>query len=402
MATVLSTLQNLVNPATVNPAVWGFFLGIIFAWVDLARKYPTTQRYLAGFFSAYFYVFVSACGAAGVTYALAALGISFGNDLFLNKSLQSLLGAGLFIGVISTVAVPTVSQGENTPQLKTLRDFIYDYLNTSINRKLTQRIDREIKKLHNNIIDKERFQNEAEFILQGIHDLTQEEKKKLSMDFTLWGNSGRYSLIIRELVQYRDLDFIIQQLSDENIISQDTWIGEPDDTPEKSKLLEDVQLAVHQFIRKDPSFDRDIYYDIFGMVYNRLGEYAQHQHKPEIAQQYFKHAFYLAERVRKTAKQAEYSYNLGQLALTQKDWGDASKWYIKTISLAAEDTTLSHLMAGANLGLARVYQAEQRPELARKLAEDALKIYRQTNDTNGEQAVHTLLEELKQPPHTAA
>ena len=389
---LLNILLSFLQDQTT--IIIGFLLGGIFAWIDLARKYPTTQKYLYRMTSAYLYTFISAAGASGITYAMQALGVKFTNVATLNNGILSLLGAGLFIGIISTIALPASSQtDEFGPQLKTLRDFVFDYLNVSINRELTQRLEKEIKKLHRNIFDKDRFYDEAEIMLGGIKEIPEEERKQLSAKFLMASNEGKYALVIRELAKYRDIDFIIQQLSDEKIF-QDISFDEANPNQQTGNLLKQIWHTITRFSREEQRITQTLYYDVYGLVYNCFGEYAQKDGKQELAQKYYLKAIALAQKIDHKSQQAVYSGNLGKLVLERKEWGEASKWFFEELALANETNNLS-LLAQAKGGLARVFQAEQRAEQAQQWANEALEIYRRLNDHEQAQMMEFLVKETE-------
>lgn len=112
------------------------------------------------------------------------------------------------------------------------------------------------------------------------------------------------------------------------------------------------------------------------MVLSYLGILAVQNKDYPIAQQYYNEAVLLASDIDSDnfSQQAFYNNLLGELALVIDQLTDARKWFEKAIHKSKEAGISGPAMEGL-YGLARVYKAEGRADLALPLAQDALKVY---------------------------
>jgi tetratricopeptide (TPR) repeat protein len=94
--------------------------------------------------------------------------------------------------------------------------------------------------------------------------------------------------------------------------------------------------------------------------------------------------------------------NLGELALEREKWAEARKWYEQALPLAREIGRVD-LISGAQYGLACVWEAEGRADLALSLAQEALKICERLQHKDLAET-RELVERLrgKQPPSLAS
>ena len=91
--------------------------------------------------------------------------------------------------------------------------------------------------------------------------------------------------------------------------------------------------------------------------------------------------------------QASRSINLGRLALGRQRWAEARQWCEKALQLARE-IGRQNLIASAQHGLARVYEAEGQPNLALPLAQEALAIRERLRSSD--EGTRQLMERLRQ------
>lgn len=110
-----------------------------------------------------------------------------------------------------------------------------------------------------------------------------------------------------------------------------------------------------------------------------LGDIARERKEYDNAERYYRQA---SEQELKTVHKMEHAIcngNLGELALDCKKWAEAGKCFENALH-AARELTFVGLMAKAQAGLARVYEAEGRLDLALSLAHEALAIYERLQD----------------------
>ncbi len=89
---------------------------------------------------------------------------------------------------------------------------------------------------------------------------------------------------------------------------------------------------------------------------------------------YCNEALELSQKLGEKEFQAAILNSLGNIALDRNQWSEARKWFELALPLAKEIAQLI-LIAGIQSGLAGVYEAEERADLALPLAQEALKIY---------------------------
>ena len=88
----------------------------------------------------------------------------------------------------------------------------------------------------------------------------------------------------------------------------------------------------------------------------------------DAAERYYREALELAREQDLKEPQAYISGNLGLLALYREQWAEARQWFEQEFPLAREIGRVS-LIAQAQYGLARVWEAEGRSDLALPLAQ---------------------------------
>jgi len=130
--------------------------------------------------------------------------------------------------------------------------------------------------------------------------------------------------------------------------------------------------ALHTW--RDLSEDKTI-----AVVLNDLGEFARERQDYVAAEKYFREALELARKIEDKNGQATYGGNLGSLALDRQQWAEARQWFEQGLALAQEVGYVKSI-AQAQYGLARVWEAEGRPDLALPLAQEALAIYERLQD----------------------
>lgn len=201
-ATVIARLNILIPLAA----------GALLASIGLAKKYPTAIRYVSRSLSAWAYVVLSAAGAVLVTALMRAMGTTIIQHGMLNCILEGLLGAALFLGIISRLSLPGASGDQLEPGLKTIKDYIYDFLDDSIARRIMQIVESRIKKF-GKTVDKDQLLAEASRLIGGPDKLSAEQKKDLRIRFDEYASKGDYVPIIRILIKYYELDYILEELS---------------------------------------------------------------------------------------------------------------------------------------------------------------------------------------------
>jgi hypothetical protein len=122
-------------------------------------------------------------------------------------------------------------------------------------------------------------------------------------------------------------------------------------------------------VRRDLGLDGDV-----AIALNDLGELAHACQEYDAAERYYREALELLCEIDDKDNQAEGMGNLGQLAVDREQWAEACQWFKQELALAREVGRVE-LIGHAQYGLACVWEAEGRADLALPLAQEALKIY---------------------------
>ncbi len=109
-------------------------------------------------------------------------------------------------------------------------------------------------------------------------------------------------------------------------------------------------------------------------VLHRLASVARQRKDFDTATGYCNEALELSKKLGEKEFQAAILGSLGNISLDRNQWEDARKWFELALPLAKEIAQLI-LIAGVQSGLACVYEAEERADLALPLAREALNIY---------------------------
>jgi tetratricopeptide (TPR) repeat protein len=141
-------------------------------------------------------------------------------------------------------------------------------------------------------------------------------------------------------------------------------------------------------ICRDLQFDEDV-----ANVLADLGRVEAARKQYDTAERYYSEALALT-RIDDKEGQAGHSANLGELALERERWVEAREWYEKALRLARE-VARQDLIADAQVSLARVHEAEGRPDLALPLAQEAMATYERLRDRY-EAGARKLVERLMQ------
>lgn len=116
----------------------------------------------------------------------------------------------------------------------------------------------------------------------------------------------------------------------------------------------------------------------------RLASVARQRKDFKISVGYCNEALELSQKVGDKEFQSAIFCSLGSIALDRDHWKDARKWFELALPLAKEIAHLI-LIAEAQSGLASVYEADGREDLALPLAQEALKIYERLHIPNAEE-----------------
>jgi tetratricopeptide (TPR) repeat protein len=135
------------------------------------------------------------------------------------------------------------------------------------------------------------------------------------------------------------------------------------DYPSAELLYKDA-LAIYRDLNMDGKIESALYV-LGGLEYER-NDYDK-------AEQYYREALLLIEKVEsKDGLTAVYG-GFGSIAIQRERWEEAREWFEKELPLARE-IGRQDLIAVAQYGRARVYEAEGQPDLALPMALEALAI----------------------------
>jgi tetratricopeptide (TPR) repeat protein len=136
------------------------------------------------------------------------------------------------------------------------------------------------------------------------------------------------------------------------------------------------------------------------VLLNDSGKLNRERQDYDGAERLYREALDLARKIDNKEYQASLLGNLGELALDREQWAEARQWYEQTLLLMREVGRIEGI-AGAQYGLACVWEAEGRADLALPLAQEALKIYERLQHmdlTEARELVERLRGKLKAPP----
>lgn len=120
------------------PTIFGAILSIVIVY----NKHRTTLFRVLGSIAGLLYLILSGFGTLLTTQTMKAVGVNIvSNHEILNCILMSLVGAGLFLGVLSNFP-SNIQIGGQFSEIKTLGDFIYNALDDYMDRE----IDRDGRK----------------------------------------------------------------------------------------------------------------------------------------------------------------------------------------------------------------------------------------------------------------
>jgi len=141
---------------------------------------------------------------------MLAVGTKIINQDYLNCILMGLLGAGLFLGIISRISMPQSIDNPVPSELRTLSDYIYKALEDSIERHINESKQMEIQKLINGL-NSETLPNKINDLINFVNDkdLNADGKQELKIKCDKYYAIGDYNSMIRELTIY----FSIQHIS---------------------------------------------------------------------------------------------------------------------------------------------------------------------------------------------
>jgi tetratricopeptide (TPR) repeat protein len=164
--------------------------------------------------------------------------------------------------------------------------------------------------------------------------------------------------------------------------------GQRKDYDKAERLCQDALT-----IWRDLGLDEEL-----AIVLNDLGGLAWARQEYDAVERYFREALELTRKIDNKEGQAYMTGNLGLLALAREQWAEARQWFEQGLALAREVGRVE-LIAQAQCGLACVWEAEGRMDLALPLAQEALAIYERLQH-RGLAAVRELVKRLrgKQPP----
>ena len=214
--------------------------GSSLAFIGLQRKFFTTRRYVFGLWQAWVYVTLSALGSLVMTIALHHIGTEIISHSLINAVLLSLLGSGSFLGIASNFRISGITESDNDENFQTIRDFIYDFLEISIEQKIRQLVQSKLKKFHPNSKynngryfpseEDERFLREVRSLMAG-GSIPNNELQKCIAYFDECVEKGDYVSVIRELLKHYDLDYLLSELSAFMSVE-----GESESKPESSEI----------------------------------------------------------------------------------------------------------------------------------------------------------------------
>jgi len=255
--------MNQILSVLVFNNLISFGFGFFLALVGLVNKYSTKMKYVYRSVSTWVYLLLASAGSLLFTTVIEVIGARLVENALLNSIVLGIIGPTVFLGVVSRLPPPLSSSNEIETQLKTLYDYVFNILDASISRKTTQTIELKIRDAGKDA-DLDSFLREVDSMLDAVSSLTGEQKDALRIEFDKTATRGEYAPIIRELIKYYDVDYIIKRLSFEYERKQIQsrlrhLIHVALDTHKtRNSILPEFIIAKVQALQKDP--DGTLYY----------------------------------------------------------------------------------------------------------------------------------------------
>ncbi|AFY68342.1 hypothetical protein Pse7367_0021 [Thalassoporum mexicanum PCC 7367] len=205
----------------VLPIIFGALLSLI----GIQKKYLATTKYILNLWQVWIYLALSAFGSLLVTSTLRYVGTTVIGHSELDCIFMSLIGAGSFIGIITQIPIPGSDNNDISKQLKTIRDFVYEFFDASIEQKVRQIIQTKLKSFNlgrqfsvdGEYLKDEKdnsFLREVSRLLRGTN-LPEGTIRDWEREFDIYvAVRGDYASVIKVLVKYYDLDYLLYELSD--------------------------------------------------------------------------------------------------------------------------------------------------------------------------------------------
>jgi len=197
-------------------------LGGLLSFIGLQRKFFTTRKYIFLLWQSWIYVTLSAIGSLIVTVAFKHIGIEIISHNFINATLLSLLGSATFLGIVSKLRLAGLTEDNTGDQLRTIRDFVYDFLEKCIGQKIRQLVQSKLKSFNPDgryqngqyfpSDEDRRFLREVKHLIAGV-EVSKDETLEYIAYFDECIEKGDYVSVIRKLLKYYDLDFLLSDLS---------------------------------------------------------------------------------------------------------------------------------------------------------------------------------------------
>jgi len=205
-----------MTPETVVAIGWNCLIplvtGAVLAGLGVARKYPTAKHYVFTSVPVWFYIAFCGWGSVLFLWIMKVCGTRIVNDGRLNEILAGLLAGASFLGLISRVPLTRSHGNDAVAQLKTLHAYVYEFLDDSLSRRVTQLVEIRIKRFPKPQ-DRDGFLNEVSQHIEML-DLSHQQKTKLRLRFDEHAGRGDYRSIIRELIKHYDVEYVILMFGD--------------------------------------------------------------------------------------------------------------------------------------------------------------------------------------------
>lgn len=198
-----------IFPDYLYYSIYACLSALILSVIGLYNRFGPRLRTAILTWAGVGYLFLSIIGATLVTLIMDASGIKMIDDKNLNYILLGLIGAGIFLGILSKIAVDGQGEGK-LQEIKTLSDYIYEALNDSMTRKVDQETQYELDKLLEDyemtdfLTPVPGAKDGRGIIIQLIDTssyLAEEKKQELKVHIEEMASLGNYAAIFFELTK---------------------------------------------------------------------------------------------------------------------------------------------------------------------------------------------------------
>lgn len=144
---------------------------------------------------------------------MLTIGTKMVQDPILNSILLGLFGAAIFLGIITGIPLSKTDSNDIGAKIYTIRDFMFAYLDKSIETKQMEVSEQKINQIVEYVKDNPSvLETEASRLVDGMRlEVQQEADLRVSIDIDI-NDKKDYHSAIRKLIDHSRVDYIIEEM----------------------------------------------------------------------------------------------------------------------------------------------------------------------------------------------